>query len=78
MFTIKANADGVNFGPFNIVCTGHHNIVSTGDKKYALTLYRIKDPKLNHIEIWHKRSDSWEYLVRATMNALIADKERNG
>jgi len=76
MFTINANADGVKFGPFNIVCTGHHNISSKG--KDALTLYRIKDPKLNHIEIWHKRTDSWEYLVKATMNALIADKERKG
>lgn len=68
MFTIKANADGVTFGPLNIVYTGH--------VKNGLTLYRIKNPKLNHIEIWHKRDQSWEYLIRATMNALISDKER--
>ena len=69
MFTIEANADGVRFGPLNIVCTGH--------VKDGQTLYRIKDPKLNHIEIWHNRHNSWEYLVRSTMNSLIIEKERN-
>jgi len=67
MFTINVNADGVNFGPLNLVNTGH--------VKDGLNLYRIKDPKLNHLEIWHKRKDPWAYLVRATMDALIKFKE---
>jgi len=70
MFTIRVNADGVNFGTLNIVNTGH--------VKDGLTLYRIKDPKMNHIDIWHKRDNSWEYLVSSAMNALIIEKERKG
>jgi len=70
MFEIRINIPDKFQAGLDVVYTGHN--------KDGMSLYRIKDPKLNHIEIWHKRSESWTKLCQAIFNAIVDDEIKEG
>lgn len=64
MFTIKCEINGKEIGLISVVNTGHVN-------KIGYHLYRIVDPKeFNHLEIYHQRKRSWEFLASSVLNTV--------
>jgi hypothetical protein len=68
MFQVDVSVNLKSIGKIIVVNTGYKRKI---DGYY---LYRIKDKKLNNIEIWHDRKESWEVLTYKIFKAIYEHK----